>query len=100
MLDLYRDGDEPPACTRGNDGAHDLPLKSSCFGHIHRSKLGDAYRMTINRKFIVGKIETQSIPFLAFEAGEATLFAILTRMFELGERPVFFHPPVVVESLP
>jgi hypothetical protein len=90
----------PPACTIGNDRAHDLALKSSRFGHIHRPKLGDTYHMPINRQFIVGKIETQSLPFLAFKARKPALFAILARMLELGKRPLFLHSPVVVESPP
>src|SRR6266702_2988380 len=100
MLHLYRDGGEPPACTRGNDGAHDLARPAERFGHVDGAKLGDAYRLPINRKFIVGKIEAQAIPFLAFKARKPALFTILAWMLELRERTLFLHPPEVSESLP
>src|SRR2546421_2731562 len=97
---FYRDGDEPPACTRGNDGTHDLAMKAERFGHVDGSKLGDAYSTPINSKFIVGKIETQSVPFLAFQARKPALFTILTRMFEFRKCSFLLHAPVVVKGLP
>src|SRR5439155_23813845 len=60
---------------------------------------GDAYGLSIDREFIVGQIEAQSIPFLAFKAGKSALFAILARMLEVGKRPLFLHPPVVGKGL-
>src|SRR2546429_6512555 len=100
VLHLYRDGDEPPACTRGNDGAHDLTLKAERFGHIDSHKLGDTYRLPIDSKFIVGQIEAQSIPFLAFETRKATFLPILAQMLKLWKCPFLLHPPVVVKGLP
>src|SRR5438876_5364376 len=99
MLDFYRDGDKPPVCTIGNDGTQDLALEAECFGHVDGSKFGDAYGLSIDREFIVGQIEAQSIPFLAFKAGKSALFAILARMLEVGKRPLFLHPPVVGKGL-
>src|SRR5712692_2094271 len=99
MLDLYRDGDEPPACTIGNDRAQDFALKAERFGHVDGSKLGDAYRMTIDREFIVGKIEAQSIPFLAFEMRETTFLTVLAWVLQLGKCPFLLHSPVVGKGL-
>ena len=65
MLHFDRDGDEPPARTIENCGAHDLSLEAERLGHIDSPKLGDTQRMLIDRKLIVGKVEAQSIPFLA-----------------------------------
>src|SRR5436189_1160481 len=99
MLHLYRNGDEPPACMIRDDCTHDLARPAECFGHVDRTKLGNTERVSHYREFIVSKVETQSVPFLAFEPREATFLPILAWMLELGKCSFFLHPPVVVKSL-
>src|SRR6266566_73389 len=99
MLNLYRDGDEPPARTIGNDCTHDLACKAKCFSHIDGSELGDTYRMPLDRKLIVGEVEAQPITLLAFEMWETALLTILAWMLELWKRPFLLHPPVIGKGL-
>ena len=99
MLYRYRNGDEPPACTIGNDRAHDLAAKAESLGHVDRSQLWNADAMSIDRKFVISKVEAQSVPFLAFEPREATFLPILAWMLELGECPLFLHTAVALKSL-
>src|SRR5712691_2126361 len=100
ILHFDRDGDEPPACLVGNSCAHDFALEAERFGHVDDAKLGNTYGLPIDRELIVGKVEAESIPFLAFEAWKATFLPILAWMLELGERSLLLHGPVVDETLP
>ena len=50
-------------------------------------------------KFVIGKVETQSIALFAFETRESAFLAILARMFKPGKRSFLLHPPVIVESM-
>src|SRR6266487_4774868 len=100
MLHFDRNGDEPPARTIGNSGAHDLALEAQFFGHVDVAQLWDAECMTVNRELIVCQVEAQSITLLAFEVRKARFLSVLARMFELGLCPFLFHTPVVGEGLP
>src|SRR6266480_4214823 len=56
--------------------------------------------MLVNRKFIIGKIETQAIPSLALEAREAAFLPILAWMFGSRKLLISLHAPIVGERLP
>src|SRR6266700_3971096 len=99
MFHLHRNGDEPPPRTIANCSTHDLAAKAERLGHVDRSQLGNADAVPIDRKFVISKVEAQSVLFLAFEPWEATFLPILAWMLELGKRPFLLHPPVVVKSL-
>src|SRR5260370_13313515 len=99
MLNLYRDGDEPPACTIENNSSHDPAVKAERFSHVDDYKIGDTYRMPVHRAFIVGKIEAQSIPFLAFKAREPTFLTVLAWVLQLWKCPFLLHSPVVGQGL-
>src|SRR5689334_12573139 len=100
MVHLDCDGDEPPAGTVGNRGAHDLAREAQFLSHVDMAKLRHSKRVSIDRKLIVGQIEAQSVPFLAFKVRETSFLPILTWMFELRKRPLLFHPPVIVKGAP
>src|SRR5712691_11687775 len=99
MLHLDRDGNEPPACTIGNNRAHDLAMETQFLGHVDLAQLWDVEGMPIDRELIVRQIEAQSIPFLAFEVRKACFLSILAWMFELGLCPFSFHTPIVGKGL-
>src|SRR5712691_1338699 len=100
MLHLDRDRDEPPACVRGNGCTHDLARKAQYFGHVDIPKFGNMERMPINGELIIGKVEAQTISFLALKARKACFLPILAWVFELGLRPLLLHAPIVGEGLP
>src|ERR1700693_4794504 len=100
MLHLDRNGDEAPARTRGNRGTHDLALETQLFGHIDIAQLWNVEHMPVDRKLIVGEVESQPILFLALEARETCFLAILAWMLELRLCPFPFHAPIVSKGLP
>jgi len=100
MLHLDRNGDEPPTRTVENGRTHGFASKTHFLSHIDLAQLRDMQRMPVNREFVVGQVEAQSITLLALEMREARFLSIPAWMFELGLRPLFLHAPVVGEGLP
>src|SRR5438552_7182454 len=100
MLHLDRNGDEPPARTRGNRCAHDFALETQCLAHVDIAQLRDSQRMLMNGELVVGQVEAQSITLLAFKVRKSCFLSILAWMFELRLRPFLFHAPVVGKRLP
>ena len=56
--------------------------------------------MPIDRKLIVGEVESQPILFLALKSRETCFLAILAWMLELRLCPFPFHAPIVSKGLP